>query len=299
MKHSGSESFSDVLKVGDLEVFAVPDTVARLPMPIRQVFASVPEADWPVHLERYPETVWGDGDFQVSVLGCVVLRRGGRTVLVDTGIGLGTGEVARRLGVRGELPSRLKEAGIAPEEVDTVFLTHLDPDHVGWNVQPETRQPFFPAARYVTHEAGWRYWSELAAASPEAAAHVVASVLPLAEAGRLDFVQGGEAVAPGMTTLETLGHSPGHTSLVVAADGRRLVLLGDSFAHPLQVAAPEHSHALDRDPRRAAATREGLVGLLAEDDVLTFAYHFPTPGFGRVAEEDGRRVWRPLAPAPA
>jgi glyoxylase-like metal-dependent hydrolase (beta-lactamase superfamily II) len=158
-------------------------------MPIRQVYAGVPEADWPMYLDLYPETVAGDGDIERSALDCVVLRRGRRTVLVDTGIGPGTGELARRLGVRGELPSRLAEAGIALESVDTVFLTHLHPDHVGWNVDLDTGRPLFPAARYVTHRTEWQHWSDLAAARPEAARHVVSSVLPLAACGRLDLVQ--------------------------------------------------------------------------------------------------------------
>ncbi len=78
----------------------------------------------------------------------------------------------------------------------------------------------------------------MAAAQPEAAEQVVASVQPLAGLGLLDLVSGGTVLAPGITTLETFGHTPGHTSLVVEGGGRRLLLLDDALAHPLQVTGP-------------------------------------------------------------
>jgi glyoxylase-like metal-dependent hydrolase (beta-lactamase superfamily II) len=123
-------------------------------------------------------------------------------------------------------------------------------------------------------------------------------VLPLAECGRLDLVQGGETLAPGMTTLETFGHTPGHTSLVVEADGRKLVLLGDSFVHcgsrhpaaatpwtTIRSAPPPRGGGWSACWRRRTCSRSRTTS--------------PAPGFGRVAEEDGRRLWRPLAAAPA
>jgi len=283
-----------VLEVGDLEVFALTDVVGRLPIPLRQTFPTVPEADWPVYRDLYPDTFWGPEGFQQGRLGPTVIRGRGRTILVDTGIGPGASALARRFGITGELPARLEDAGVPPESIDMVFLTHLHPDHVGSNVRSESPEPFFPNARYVTHEVEWRYWSELAAADPDAAEHVVTSVRPLADLGVLDLVTGGDAVAAGITTLETFGHTPGHTSLVVEADGKRLLVLGDALAHPLQVASPRHHSAMDQDPERASATREMLVPLMTDERTITSAYHFPAPGLGHVADENGRRVWRPL-----
>ena len=120
-------------------------------------------------------------------------------------------------------------------------------------------------------------------------------MLPLSGLGVLDLVTGGATVAPGVTVLETFGHSPGHTSLVIEAGGQRLVVLGDAFVHPLQLAEPGHAMALDGDAEQATATRRRLLDLLTAEDVVVVGYHFPEPGLGRVVEEDGRLVWRPLA----
>jgi glyoxylase-like metal-dependent hydrolase (beta-lactamase superfamily II) len=45
------------------------------------------------------------------------------------------------------LPEALAEAGIAVGDVDTVVLTHLHTDHVGWAVVGD--RPYFGNARYV------------------------------------------------------------------------------------------------------------------------------------------------------
>ena len=60
-------------------------------------------------------------------------------------------------GVDGRLMAELEASGVRPEEVDTVFFTHLHPDHVGWNLSQSGANPkaMFPRARYVVHQADW------------------------------------------------------------------------------------------------------------------------------------------------
>ena len=83
-----------------------------------------------------------------------LLRSGGKTVLVDTAVG--------PAGLWGWKPEReegllpaLADAGVAPEDVDVVFLTHLHVDHVGWNTDRDGRV-VFSNARYVAHRDGDR-----------------------------------------------------------------------------------------------------------------------------------------------
>ncbi len=82
---------------------------------------------------------------------CYLIRQRGRTMLVDTGMGAMNNAAAPDAIASGQLLVGLARAGIAPEEIDTVFLTHFHPDHVGWNVQntAEGSQPTFPKVQYI------------------------------------------------------------------------------------------------------------------------------------------------------
>ena len=63
--------------------------------------------------------------------------------------------------------SKLRSAGVAPEDIDVVLCTHLHVDHVGWNTRLENGRwvPTFPNARYLIAQQEWDYWG---AAGPAA-----------------------------------------------------------------------------------------------------------------------------------
>ena len=79
----------------------------------------------------------GDDSLRVH-FECYLVRSQGRTLLVDTGLGSANSNpnVVANIGggVDGVLLKELEAAGGQAGDIDTVFLTHLHPDHVGWNV---------------------------------------------------------------------------------------------------------------------------------------------------------------------
>jgi glyoxylase-like metal-dependent hydrolase (beta-lactamase superfamily II) len=79
-------------------------------------------------------------------------RDGDDLVLVDAGFGSELPEVlVGRYELRQErnLMDHLQDAGYGPEDVTRVVLSHLDPDHVGWALEP----PSFPNATVYVQEA--------------------------------------------------------------------------------------------------------------------------------------------------
>ncbi|MEK8173766.1 MBL fold metallo-hydrolase [Streptomyces sp. M19] len=94
-----------------------------------------------------------DGDRTVLAVQTWVLRSGGRTVLVDTGVGKGR----ERPGSAPfhhwphDLPDLLAKAGIRARDVDVVVNTHLHIDHVGGNTVEADGEwtPAFPNAQYL------------------------------------------------------------------------------------------------------------------------------------------------------
>ena len=223
---------------------------------------------------------------RLTIAACLV-RSSGRILLVDTGIGpVGN----PRFGIApGTLLDQLAGLGVRPEAVDTVVLTHLHADHIGWNTTARDggRVPTFPHARYVIHADELAYWQNSARWRHTP---IEAQVLPLAQAGVLDTYDGEHRLTAELTLVPTPGHTPGHTTVAIASGGAYGFILGDVAHHPAQVAAPAHRSAFDVDPAQAAVTRRQLFDRAVALDGLLIAGHFPPPGVGRIASTGGRRT---------
>ena len=121
----------------------------------------------------------------------------------------------------GLLPA-LAEAGVAPEDVDVVFLTHLHVDHVGWNTDRDGRL-VFPNARYVTHGDG------IAFARASGRPHIERTILAV----EFEEIDGAADIAEGVTAFPLPGHFPGHMGLRIDSDGERAILIADAAVHPM------------------------------------------------------------------
>jgi len=146
------------LTVGKVEITVLHD--AEVASPFDQSFPDVPAEAWEPYLKRYPEAFIG-GNSRRTHFECYLVRSQGRTLLVDTGLGTSQtnpGTVDQMFGgTQGNLLAELQSAGYQPGDIDTVFLTHLHLDHVGWNMTQSggLGEPTFPNARYIAHEADW------------------------------------------------------------------------------------------------------------------------------------------------
>ena len=113
---------------------------------------------------------------------------------------------------------------------------------------------------------------------------------------RLQLVQPGKEIVPGISSIATPGHTPGHLSLRLSAGAEELVFSGDVVHQSsLQLANPAWQFAFDNDPALAIETRKKTLDMLASDGVLVAAYHFPWPGLGYVERNGDAYRW---APAP-
>lgn len=256
------------VRIGEAEVVSVFDTAGVLGR-YAELFPNAPEEAWDPWRDRHPE-LFDDGSWRLVVL-VFVVRAGGTTVLVDSGVGpAGEGEFMPDR--QGLLLDELTRAGVATDDVDVVFNSHVHVDHVGWNHA-------FPRARLVLHRATW----EVARRRSDEA-HIRRNLIELAD--RVETVDAETELAPGVLAFETPGHSPGHMSLLVGDD---LVLLADVAAHPAQLTEPSYVFGYDDEPEVAVQTRRAV--LAAYGDRLLACPHFPRSGFGRL--EQG--VWTPIA----
>lgn len=260
-------------QVGEIEITALVD--GGFTFPVERVYAEAGAA-----IEPFRHYLDDAGQVTMSCT-CFLLRGGGRTVLVDTGLGPES---------EGKLLAELSAAGVTPDEVDTVCFTHLHGDHTGWNLDRAGGQPIFPRARYLVPRGDWDHYRAQAQARS-----FTRDVAPLEALGCLELVDGDHALTPSITSVATPGHTPGHLSFAVASGGERGFILGDVVLSPIDTEEPSFTNTFDHDHEVAHRTRSAMLDRLEASGEVVGAAHLPAPGLGHFVRANGRRTWSALS----
>jgi glyoxylase-like metal-dependent hydrolase (beta-lactamase superfamily II) len=234
-------------------------------------------------------------DHVVTPYTCLVVDTGNHRVLVDTGMGpLPPGFPS----TTGRLFDNLRAAGIEPDAIDTVVLTHGHADHIGGNVIQGV--PAFPRARYVMNRSEWEFWASAPTLNELRIADEIkgflrawaeTNLLPLREL--FDLIEGDQEIVPGIRAIAAPGHTPGHTALAIESDGELVLDLVDTVLDPLQLVHPDWVAEFDFDPGQTITTRRRLFDRAADERARVLCYHFPFPGLGRVTKADSGWRWEP------
>ncbi|HEX4249814.1 MAG TPA: MBL fold metallo-hydrolase [Pseudonocardia sp.] len=272
------------LRLGELTLTYLPDGVVGLD-PLGWLPDST-EQTWAEH----PEYLDDSGQLVASI-GALLVEHGERALLIDAGVGPLElpAEPGRPFGAMtgGALLDSLAKHGRPLEEIETVALTHLHLDHIGWawSAAPGGERPALAGADYRLAESEWARLdlAEAAGASPE----TLAALAP-----RVHTATDGEEVFPGVRLLLTAGHTAGHASYVISAGGRRVVVFGDALHSPIQVEHPGWSAAPDIDRAQSADSRRRLVAELAEPGTIGFGGHFADVPFGEIGAGG---AWVPIS----
>lgn len=227
-----------------------------------------------------------------SAVNTYLVETGDRKILIDAGTGNLFGPTL------GHVTENLAAAGVAADEIDTLLVTHLHPDHVGGAATEAGA--VFPNAAFLVSAVDHAFFTDRAAqaAAPEFM-HPFWDIAAMALSGYGDRVQtfeGEAAVAPGITAMPLPGHTPGHCGFVLESGGESLLVWAD-LVHvpPVQFARPAVTLAFDIDPEAAAATRARVYDMAATDGQMVCGAHLFFPGFGHV-ERRGEAY--AFAPAP-
>jgi glyoxylase-like metal-dependent hydrolase (beta-lactamase superfamily II) len=235
--------------------------------------------------DRYSELF--DDDRWLLPFCAFLVRSRAETVLVDAGIGPAPGEFLPER--QAWLPTELRRAGVAPEDVDLVIFTHLHIDHVGWAAVDG--RPFFAGARYAVSGVDWRFFAD----RDESRDTFATKLAPLERAGVLTLVElERHELAPGIAVRPTTGHTPGHMSVEIRGEMRPGLVIGDVAVHPVQLHDPKLAYAYEENAALAAATRTRVLREVADADVVVAAGHFPG-GLGRVSARGGGFAWARIA----
>ena len=204
----------------------------------------------------------------------LLIKDGKHVILIDTGIGPK---------MNGALVGSLKQAGLTPEDVTDVLITHGHGDHIGGLLNAEGQSTFAKATiRLTTPE-----WEAMKGRAD--VADLVKVITPQVQA----FAPGAQ-VLPSIKAVVIAGHTPGHTGYEITSGKAKLLAIGDA-AHSsiVSLSHPEWTIQFDGDSKTATATREALLAKLAKSGETIYSPHFPYPGVGTIKAAAKGYVWNP------
>ncbi|MFC4166268.1 MBL fold metallo-hydrolase [Teichococcus aestuarii] len=227
----------------------------------------------------------------------LVLNTGRQLILFDTGMGESMGADSKMFGpTTGRMLANMRAAGIQPEQIDLVVLSHAHCDHC-WGLVDAAGNRVFPNAQVALSEADLRYWTD---DSNKRGPAFMTSFIDGAKKNlsayrdRMVMVKDGAEVVPGITAISTPGHTVGHTCYTIESDGQSMVYTGDlAHHHILLLQRPLWEFSFDTDPKLSAQSRSRMLDRLATDRQAVLSYHFPWPGLGHVAKAGEGYVWVP------
>ena len=278
--------------VGKFDCAVVSDGSFAYPNPSHLFFFNAEQDELATALERHGIDLdtW---ETYVSPYPCLLIQTDDSTVLVDTGGG-GLGDHT------GKLPRNLRHVGTSPEEIDTVLLTHIHPDHVGGNLD-ENGNPAFPKAKYVVSRTEAEFWlNDPDLSSLKVPDHITEAMIAFADqqvrplGDRLDRIDDETELLPGVRTIPAPGHTPGHVAVKVSSGEETFLYLVDLVFQPIHVERPEWYTAFDIDPETAVDSRRRLLDRAADRETLVMAQHFPAPGLGQIHTTDAGYGWNPI-----
>lgn len=284
-------------KVGDIQVNAISDGANTFPLADSLVSnASKDEVNAALARAFMPK------DKMTIHFAPLVLKTGGKVVVIDTGNGAGA--FAASKGNVGQFVTNMTAAGFDPKTVDTVVISHFHGDHINGLVDAEGK-PVYPNAEVLVPAAEWKYWMDDGEMSRAPAGRLqdgfknARRVFETGLAKKVTPYEWDKDVVPGLRAVNAAGHTPGHTAYILSSGNETVFIQSDITNHPSLFAANPGWHLLfDQDPKAAEAVRRKTYDMLVADRMRVQGFHYPFPanGFVERAGEGYRLVPAPWSP---
>jgi glyoxylase-like metal-dependent hydrolase (beta-lactamase superfamily II) len=285
-------------KVGDIMVTVVSD--GKNVFPLSDAF--IPNArreDINAALEK----AFMPRDMVTIWFAPLVIQSGGKLIVLDTGTGPAA-KVASK-GANGLFLENMQAAGFDPGKVDMVVISHFHTDHVNGLLTADGK-PAFPNAEVLVPATEWKFWTddgEMSRAKGERMVGLFKNNRNVFETGlkkKVTPYEWNKEIAPGLTSVESVGHTPGHTSYVLASGAGKVFIQSDVTNNPHLFATNPSWHAnFDQDGEVAEKTRRRIYDMVVAEKLQVQGFHYPFPGLGNVVKDgDGYQVvpapWNPV-----
>jgi glyoxylase-like metal-dependent hydrolase (beta-lactamase superfamily II) len=285
-------------KVGDYECTSINDGARSFPMPDK----------WVTNVAKDQALEAADAAYMPKGMVTVpfnpqLINTGSKLILIDTGNGIANLEPTK--GAVGRTLQNLAAADVDPKSIDIVLISHLHPDHTN-GIRALDGSMAFPNAEIMVPSVDWAFWmsdeNAAKAQSNEMMKNYFANVKKVYAGieSKVTKYEWGKEVAPGITSIATPGHTPGHTSFAVASGNSKILIQSDVTNIPeFFLRNPDWHVVYDVDGDLAQQTRHKFYDMAAAEKATVVGFHFTFPSIGHV-EKDGSgyrlipAAWNPV-----
>ncbi len=281
-----------MIQLGDIQIAVVNDGVMHIDA--GGPFGLTPRALYHTIFEP-------DADNLIPmILNCLLVRAGGKTIVIDTGLGdKMTDKMRQNWGLvrpHGGLVEQLARLGVGPEDVDMLINTHLHADHCGGDTifKPDGRTiaPTFPNAEYVAQRR--EYEDALRPNERTRATYFLNNYQPLVESGQMRLIDGDTEILPGIHSVITRGHTPAHTSIRFESHGQHALFVADMASYAVHFERLGWMTAYDVEPLQTLETKRKWQQWAVDTGALLFFQHDPKICAGRLVQDGERRRVEPV-----
>jgi glyoxylase-like metal-dependent hydrolase (beta-lactamase superfamily II) len=208
---------------------------------------------------------------------CLLVEGRGKRTLIETGNG--DKFPAREREIYGidhdqSVEKNLRAAGVDPQSIDYVVMTHLHFDHAGGTTKRTASgalEPVFRRARHVIQRG--EYEDAMHPHERNRASYLAENFAPLAEAQLLQLVDGECELAPGVRVMPTPGHTAHHQSVLIDdGHGHKALFLGDVVPTSIHVKLP-FIMAYDLDVVGTLESKRRILGRAIDERWLVVFGH--------------------------
>jgi glyoxylase-like metal-dependent hydrolase (beta-lactamase superfamily II) len=274
-------------KVGSIECTSINDGARSFPMPEKFV-TNVPKEE----ALAAAEAAYMPKGMVTVPFNPQLINTGSKLVLIDCGSGAAALEPTK--GAVGRLQQNLAAAGVDPKSIDAVVISHLHPDHTN-GIRALDGSMAFPNAEIMVPSKDWEFWTSEANAAKAQSDPLMKSYFADVKKtfngieSKVTKYEGGKEVAPGITSIEVSGHTPGHMAFAVASGNSKVLIQSDVTNIPeFFLRNPDWHVMFDVDPLAAQAARHKFYDMASAEKALVVGFHFAFPSIGHV-EKDGAK----------
>jgi glyoxylase-like metal-dependent hydrolase (beta-lactamase superfamily II) len=283
-------------KVGSIEVTVATDGINRFKFP--DTFVANQTRD---EVNAMLATLFMEKDMMAIPYSPIAVNTGSKLVVIDTGTGEANFE--RSKGAAGQFHGNLAASGIDRNAVDTVVISHFHADHINGLLTADNK-PGFPNAEILVPAAEWKYFmddGEMGRQTTDRMKGVFSNARRVFDAlGRkVTPYEPGKEIVPGITSVATNGHTPGHNSHIIASGSSKVYVQADVTNVPFLFARNPGWHLMfDQDANAAEATRRRVYDMLAAEKMMVQGFHYPFPALAYVEKSGAgyREVPVPWSP---
>jgi glyoxylase-like metal-dependent hydrolase (beta-lactamase superfamily II) len=272
--------------IGDIEVTALHDGSVESKIEASRI-PNVPVEDVLEHMESMHMPT----NPAINQFNTMVVNTGSKLVLIDCGFANNGAPTT------GRMLANLAAAGVDPKTIDTVLISHFHGDHIN-GLRTKEGELVYANAEIIVPSGDFAHYMDEAKmnAAPEAGRGGFKAAMRVFGPIAKDVTQSdwGKEWAPGITAVQSDGHTPGHTSFVVSSGNKTLLVIGDASNDPRIFAKnPEWHLGFDLDKPKAVETRKKLLDMASADRMQVSFYHAAFPATGHVSKTATGYDWFP------